>query len=90
MSISFYYILPQSDDECAICFESLEKNAMVHDGRGGMKHPFHEECIKKWAKIRLECPCCRATINPHTLFLKNKNNLCQLITQIFSRLFKMS
>ena len=54
--------------DCPICYcEMTTTNSMVTD----CKHRFHRTCLEKWAFIqeenRLNCPMCRANIDPFSV-----------------------
>jgi len=51
--------------ECAVCISSIEKNescAILE-----CNHSFHNECILKWLKKHLNCPCCRENFNKYMI-----------------------
>ncbi len=48
------------EEECAICLEPMEKNAVK---LSVCDHYFHRKCIEKHLKINESCPLCRAAPN---------------------------
>ncbi len=42
--------------ECSICLEIIKKNG----NKTKCGHHFHKKCIKKWRRIKHNCPNCRA------------------------------
>lgn len=61
-TMSKYVVAQQNDseEECTICLDSLEKNNSVATLECG--HEFHNCCIKDWMKIKKTCPICRKKI----------------------------
>jgi hypothetical protein len=48
----------ETDDViCSICINPVEKNSRM--AKLSCKHQFHKDCIYKWLKNKLSCPCCR-------------------------------
>lgn len=57
--INSFKSLDVSQDNCSICIskpESLVKTPCC-------KKEFCEECLKKWAKLKKNCPACRANLS---------------------------
>ena len=48
------------DTECRICTEPLQKEQMICVLE--CKHLFHEECVRKWGRVKPSCPVCRQAI----------------------------
>lgn len=49
-------------DKCSICLEDFDfgDNAIVLTHN--CNHPFHENCIKQWLRIRTTCPNCQQNL----------------------------
>ena len=47
--------------QCSICITNFELCDSVCELT--CNHIFHEKCVRKWAKHKLECPLCRAKID---------------------------
>jgi len=67
--IVFRYTLTKSglqkkltEDDCAICYESLKGSNEDKIYKTPCTHIFHAECLKKWVRSKLECPLCRAKL----------------------------
>jgi hypothetical protein len=48
---------------CCICFEEFEETVSVRETP--CKHLFHDNCILKWIKLKIdqpECPYCRSSL----------------------------
>lgn len=48
------------EEECAICLEPMEKNAVK---LSVCNHYFHKKCIEQYFKVNEACPLCRAAPN---------------------------
>lgn len=51
-----------SDLECAICMYPLhneDKHRLMH---APCRHVFHENCLRNWMSIKMECPSCRGKL----------------------------
>ena len=46
--------------ECSICLCEYEKDALVTVLPCDVRHYFHGECIRDWAKNHNTCPLCKA------------------------------
>ena len=60
------YLLRKGD--CAICLNLLD-DAVFESKKerileGPCKHKYHEDCIRRWMKIKNECPQCRIKLPP--------------------------
>jgi len=47
----------KKNDECLICYESLEKTGMKMKCRCNAL--YHHKCIMNWFEKKVECPMCR-------------------------------
>ena len=50
--------IEDNDDDCSICYESLDKYAC----KINCNHIFHKHCLKEWLKNSKTCPICRTNI----------------------------
>ncbi|KAL9676133.1 hypothetical protein QQ045_004346 [Rhodiola kirilowii] len=51
------------DDQCAVCLSVFEDGEdLKHLPR--CKHSFHAQCIDMWLYSHLDCPICRAMVQP--------------------------
>jgi hypothetical protein len=57
--------------DCSICREPIDGGGVEMDGGGvnnisitPCSHEFHDECLKRWAVVRMTCPTCRAALPP--------------------------
>jgi hypothetical protein len=46
------------NEKCSICLENIYKNPNIIYIKS-CKHVFHRDCLFKWYKVKLQCPCCR-------------------------------
>jgi Ring finger domain len=44
--------------ECCICISNIEKNSQIAELK--CSHQFHTDCIKRWFRQSINCPCCRS------------------------------
>jgi hypothetical protein len=42
--------------KCPICLDEIVEDIKPYPGCG---HPFHEDCIDSWTKLKDTCPICR-------------------------------
>lgn len=54
------YDKKDNNENCTICFETIEENAEIADLE--CKHLFHFDCINDWVKRKPECPNCKSSI----------------------------
>lgn len=45
-------------EKCSICLEDFDFNSNNAIVLTNCKHPYHENCIKEWLRIRTTCPNC--------------------------------
>lgn len=53
----------ESQPTCAVCVEEFKASTVVRETP--CKHVFHDDCLMKWVKQKIEdpeCPVCRALI----------------------------
>ena len=48
---------PEIDKTCSICCENFSENQEINILH--CKHKYHIDCIRKWARVKPECPICR-------------------------------
>ncbi|KAK9735231.1 hypothetical protein RND81_04G192300 [Saponaria officinalis] len=55
-----------TDDDCAICYQSLEFEEEEDDSTVKLQcaHVFHQRCISQWFKLHLSCPLSRSLCLP--------------------------
>ena len=46
---------------CSVCFSDILSNERVVNMKY-CRHVFHSDCIKKWMKVKPECPICRKNV----------------------------
>eukprot|EP00818_Percolomonas_sp_WS_P010408 CAMPEP_0117441696 /NCGR_PEP_ID=MMETSP0759-20121206/3766_1 /TAXON_ID=63605 /ORGANISM="Percolomonas cosmopolitus, Strain WS" /LENGTH=635 /DNA_ID=CAMNT_0005233555 /DNA_START=1264 /DNA_END=3171 /DNA_ORIENTATION=- len=52
-------LIERGELTCVICYENVdEEDHLVTP----CNHLYHEECLKHWMEVKLECPSCRSTI----------------------------
>ena len=51
-----------TEDECAICCNTLKMEDQVVFDMPNCAHHFHAECIFTWLKTKARCPLCQADI----------------------------
>lgn len=65
--------IKKSDPFCAICQEICNIDDDESYYMLKCKHTFHKECIKRWFKIKKQCPICRVDIDvDHLLIISNR------------------
>lgn len=54
---------PEDEDKCSICLENFNfsENSSVIKTRH-CSHYYHENCIKRWLRIRPKCPNCNVNL----------------------------
>lgn len=61
--------LESEAEDCVFCFLKMERQSIVSEL--GCGHAFHDECLRGWLAIKMECPACkqciRSTILNHLL-----------------------
>lgn len=74
----------ESDDDCLICLDNSNKKIKLKCC--GVE--LHSKCLKKWNKIKRECPHCRAYSDHCGIFDRIKRSITRRLR--FSYLFYIS
>lgn len=59
-------MITEAGGKCSICYQSFNIDDKVIRLVCSPKHMFHPLCISGWAKIKSNCPICRADIGTNT------------------------
>ncbi|KAM3143475.1 hypothetical protein pb186bvf_004536 [Paramecium bursaria] len=54
-----------SEPECSICMQEYREGEKIMKLPCSNLHVYHEECIKNWLNISVECPTCRKVLIDH-------------------------
>lgn len=54
--------IPKKNDECCICFEEKEVQAILCQSQQGHSDNVCVECLKNWKKNNNSCPLCRSQL----------------------------
>ena len=61
--------IPPNDETCAICLEEFDNTTLNVVQIINCSHYYHEDCLKRWLRIRPTCPLCN--INIVARFIEN-------------------
>lgn len=78
------------EEKCSICWETFGRSVVVIHPGEGIKHPFHEKCIKAWIS-KQNCPFCRVFVDGFSLLSRAERSLIFLrkIFRINQRSFEV-
>ena len=51
-----------SGEKCAICVKEMGIEDRVINVGCASSHTFHENCIKRWLRLKMSCPICRSAL----------------------------
>lgn len=60
------------DKDCIICYDNKENEWLTLECR----HIYHKKCITQWMRIRMTCPICVQTIQPH--HIENRERVIEI------------
>lgn len=61
------YAIVREGDECSICFEAFSLSDPRKIVATECQHPYHQNCIIPWIKLRENCPLCRHKVEARNL-----------------------
>jgi len=62
IGIEVSYRVDESEILCSICLEEMDEEEGNIFTVPACSHTFHIDCIAKWQKTSLKCPCCRGPL----------------------------
>ena len=62
LSVQLIHASIENDNICPICLEDLSSESSGEIIKASCTHCFHTECLDKWLREQITCPCCRTKI----------------------------
>ena len=75
IEVSQVTVAATQNDLCSICLCPLQDSVSYLDG---CKHQYCLQCISFWAKVKLNCPYCKAAFTTITCPSKSIIQVCQV------------